>query len=144
MNDNESSASAPAASHPHLVEHVRLDKWLWAARFFKTRGLAKQAVENGRVRYDGERCKVSRDVAVGAQLSIRQGWDDITVEVLGLSDQRCGAPLARLLYRETEASRAQREKAAEQRRAVAMPVTDDRPNKKNRRDLIRFKRSLSD
>jgi ribosome-associated heat shock protein Hsp15 len=123
---------------------VRLDKWLWAARFFKTRSLAKQAIDNGRVRYNGERCKVSREVAVGAQLSVRQGWDDIDVEVLALSDQRCAAPLARLLYRETEQSRLQREKSAAERRAVHMPASDERPSKKDRRHLIRFKRSLSD
>ena len=71
---------------------VRLDKWLWAARFFKTRSLAKHAIESGHVRYDGERCKVSKSVAVGARLSVRRGADEIELVVDGLSDQRRGAP----------------------------------------------------
>ena len=84
---------------PHTTDAdgaVRLDKWLWAARFFKTRSLAKQAIENGHVRYGGERCKVSKEVALGARLLIRQGWDEIEVTVRGLSAVRGGAPQARL------------------------------------------------
>ena len=72
------------------MDKVRLDKWLWAARFFKTRSLAKQAIEGGKVHYEGARTKVSREVTVGAELQIRQGWDEKTVVVLGLSDQQIG------------------------------------------------------
>lgn len=125
-------------------EPVRLDKWLWAARFFKTRGLAKQAVENGKVRYNGQRCKVSREVEVGARLTIPQGWDDIEIDVLAVSAARGPAPEARKLYAETEASRNAREKAAAERRALSasMPLTPDRPNKKQRRQLDQLKREL--
>ncbi len=121
---------------------VRLDKWLWAARFFKTRSLAKQAIDGGKVHYNGERCKVSKEVGLGATLTIRQGWDAKTVEVQALSDQRRGAPEAQLLYRETEDSIKQREARAAQRKAFgpgADLVSRERPNKKQRRQIHRFK-----
>lgn len=121
---------------------VRLDKWLWAARFFKTRSLAKQAIEGGKVHYNGARCKVSKDVEAGARLRIRQGYDDKEVEVLALSDQRRGAAEAQLLYRETEASIEQRELRAAQRKAYgpgADLISRERPNKKQRRQIHRFK-----
>jgi ribosome-associated heat shock protein Hsp15 len=128
------------------VPRVRLDKWLWAARFFKTRSLAKQAIEGGKVHYRGERCKVSREVEVGALLQIRQGWDEIEVEVRGLSEQRGPAPQARLLYEETPAGRERREKAAAERRALAagQPVSPERPNKKQRRLIHRFRDAMRD
>lgn len=121
---------------------VRLDKWLWAARFFKTRSLAKQAIEGGKVHYNGERCKVSKEVEVGASLTIRQGWDAKIVEVQTLSDQRRGAPEAQCLYRETEDSIKQREARAAQRKAFgpgADLISRERPNKKQRRQIHRFK-----
>lgn len=130
-----------AARHPKPVEQVRLDKWLWAARLFKTRNLAKQAVEGGKVRYRGERAKVSRNVEIGALIVLRRGWDDCELEVLDLSDQRLGAPLARLLYRETEASCQRRELAAEQRRLADSSAPSERPTKKQRRAIHRFKRA---
>lgn len=121
---------------------VRLDKWLWAARFFKTRSLAKQAIEGGKVHYNGERCKVSKEVELGATLTIRQGWDVKTVEVQALSDQRRGASEAQCLYRETEDSIKQREARAAQRKAFgpgADLISRERPNKKQRRQIHRFK-----
>ena len=123
---------------------VRLDKWLWAARFFKTRSLAKQAIEGGKVRYNGARSKVSKEVEIGAKLSIRQGWDEIEVDVLALSDQRGGAPQAQLLYSETEASRERRERVTAERKAAAagQPVSPERPNKKQRRMIHRFRQEL--
>ena len=121
------------------VEPVRLDKWLWAARFFRTRSLAKQAVENGKVLYNGERPKVSRVVQIGASLRVAQGHDRVEIRVLGLSDRRGGAPEARLLYEETAQSVEQRAVAAAQRRANA-PVSTERPSKKERRLISRFKR----
>lgn len=132
--------SAPAAGHAG----VRLDKWLWAARFFKTRSLAKQAIEGGKVHYNGARSKVSKEVEVGARLSIRQGWDEIEVDVVALSDQRGGAPQARLLYAETEASRERRERISAERKAAAasQPASPERPNKKQRRLIHRFKQDL--
>ncbi|MBB3047261.1 ribosome-associated heat shock protein Hsp15 [Litorivivens lipolytica] len=121
---------------------VRLDKWLWAARFFKTRSLAKQAIEGGKVHYNGERCKVSKEVELGATLTIRQGWDEKTVAVHGLSDQRRGAPEAQLLYQETDDSIRLREERAAQRKAFgpgADLISRERPNKKQRRQIHRFK-----
>lgn len=129
-----------------MSNSVRIDKWLWAARFFKTRSLAKAAIEGGKVHIDGQRCKASKEVTVGMVLRIRQGWDEKTVEVLALSDQRRGAPEAALLYRETEESERARLRAAEQRRlsreAWAQPPT--RPNKKDRRALHRLRDDLLD
>ena len=134
--------SAPAAG----PAGVRLDKWLWAARFFKTRSLAKEAIEGGKVHYNGARSKVSKDVEIGARLSIRQGWDEIEVDVLVLSDQRGGAPQARLLYAETAASRERRERMAAERKAASAshPASPERPNKKQRRMIHRFKQELFD
>jgi len=134
------------AAEPHsarFVGDVRLDKWLWAARFFKTRSLAKEAIEAGHVRYEGDRAKVAKVVAVGAVLDIKQGFDAIQVEVLDLSDQRGPAPIARRLYRETEASAARRAREADERRAASGLVSHDRPSKQQRRLIHRFKRSLS-
>jgi ribosome-associated heat shock protein Hsp15 len=131
------SSTDPSAIQRQLV---RLDKWLWAARFFKTRSLAKQAIEGGKVRYNGERCKVSKDVGIGALLTIPQGRDQIEVEVIALSDQRGPAPQARLLYVETPASRERREREAAERKASAAtePQFPERPNKKQRRQIHRF------
>ena len=95
-------------SDPGLTR-LRVDKWLWAARFFKTRSLAKAAIEGGKVQMDGQRVKVSREIGPGDVLRIRQGWDDREVTVLAVSDQRRGAPEARLLYEESAESIARRE-----------------------------------
>ncbi len=123
------------------ADKLRLDKWLWAARFFKTRSLAKAAIEGGKVHLDGQRVKVSREIQVGDTLQVRQGWDEKVVEVLALSDQRRGAPEAQLLYRETDDSIAKREAAAAARKAaggmIDRPAT--RPTKKQRRQIHRFK-----
>ena len=126
------------------AEAVRLDKWLWAARFFKMRSLAKQAIEGGKVRYNDQRCKVSKEVEIGARLNITQGWDDVEIEVLALSAQRGSAPQAQLLYAETADSIARREKAAAERKAqsAGMPQSPDRPNKKQRRMIHRFKQEF--
>jgi ribosome-associated heat shock protein Hsp15 len=120
-------------------ERVRLDKWLWAARFFKTRSLAKQAVEGGKVHYNGARCKVSKEVELAATLTIRQGYDEREVLVLELSDQRRGAPEAQRLYQETPDSIKQRELRAAQRKAFGPSADLIKPNKKQRRQIHRFK-----
>lgn len=119
------------------LSKVRLDKWLWAARFFKTRSLAKKAIDGGKVQCDGQRVKVSKDLSGGETLSIRQGWSEKTVIVAGLSDQRRGAPEAAKLYRETEQSVEKRLLDAEQRKAFGRGVLapDNRPSKKQRRQL---------
>lgn len=115
-------------------ESVRLDKWLWAARLFKTRALAKQAVESGKVHSEGQRLKSGRDMSIGMQLTVRQGWDERTLLVTGLSEHRRGAPEASLLYSETPESIAKRAQVGEQRRLHALleqPLA--RPDKKDRR-----------
>lgn len=126
---------------PNTPEKVRIDKWLWAARFFKTRSLAKQAIEGGKVHIDGQRVKASKDLTVGLTLLIRQGWEQKEVEVLALSDQRRGATEAALLYRETQASVERRELNAEQRKLarLAQPASEGRPSKKQRRQIHKFK-----
>ena len=131
----------PPPRHPKPVESVRLDKWLWAARFYKTRNLAKDAIEAGHVRYAGQRTKVAKEVAIDAEISIKRGFDEMQVTVLELSDQRLAAPFARLLYAETEASKARRAREAEAR-AAADEISSDRPSKLQRRLIHRFKRSL--
>lgn len=120
---------------------VRLDKWLWAARFYKTRTIAKAMIEGRKVHYNGQRAKVSKAVEIGATIKLRQGNEEKEIEVLALSDQRRGAPEAQLLYQETEKSVKLREAMAFARKAnaLSMPHPDRRPNKKERRDLIKFK-----
>ena len=132
------------AKHSQVEEEkeaVRLDKWLWAARFYKTRTLAKEMIDGGKVHYNGQRSKPNKIVEVGATLKIRQGSDEKEIVVLALSTQRRGAPKAQLLYRETEQSLANREKLAMARKmnALSMPHPDRRPDKKERRDLLKFK-----
>ena len=125
---------------------VRIDKWLWAARFFKTRTLAKEAVEGGKVEYNGQRCKPGKTVDLGAELSIRQGWFDKVVIVKGLSDRRQNASIAETLYQETEESRVRREEKLEQRRAEreSLPMPFRRPNNRDRRLIHRFREKQSD
>ncbi len=118
---------------------MRIDKWLWAARFFKTRSIAKNAIEGGKVHHDGERVKVSREVRVGMELTIAQGIEKKTVLVKALSDVRGPAPVAQLLYEETEASIAKRELIATQRKMHNLARPDHRPSKKDRRDIQRFR-----
>ena len=120
---------------------VRLDKWLWAARFYKTRSIAKAMIEGGKVHYNGQRAKTSKEVEVGATIKLRQGNDEKEIIVTALSDQRRGAPEAQLLYQETEKSVKQREAIALVRKAnaLSMPHPDRRPNKKERRELVKFK-----
>ena len=125
---------------------VRLDKWLWAARFFRTRSLARAAIEGGKVWYEGARPKVSRDVDLGAEVRVRQGFEEKTVIVTGLSDERRGAPEAARLYRETEASLAAREAESAARRMARAgfqpPVS--RPDKRERRLIHRFERETGE
>ncbi|CAA0092196.1 RNA-binding S4 domain-containing protein [Zhongshania aliphaticivorans] len=124
---------------------IRLDKWLWAARFYKTRSLAKQAIEGGKVQYNGDRCKVSKEVQIGAELSLRVGFDTKVVTIIALSDQRRGAPEAALLYEETPESIEQRAQQAAERKALGSAFAHpERPNKKQRRQIHRFQRIVSD
>jgi ribosome-associated heat shock protein Hsp15 len=118
---------------------MRIDKWLWAARFFKTRGLAQDAIENGRVLVDDERVKVARMLRVGETVMVRVADVVRTVVVRELSEQRGPAPVAQRLYEETAESVAAREAARERRRFAAEPALgiEGRPTKRDRRALDR-------
>lgn len=121
-------------------ERVRLDKWLWAARFFRTRNLARQAIEGGKVWYDGARVKVSKEVRTGASLQVRQGNEEKTVIVLALAEERRGAPEAARLYAETPESEAARQARSAERALVRGQgiAPDTRPNKRDRRLIRQF------
>ncbi len=120
---------------------VRMDKWLWAARFFKTRSLAARACELGRIQSNGQPAKASRDVRVGDVLQVRNDGGDFQVQVLLLSELRGPAAVAQTLYRETEASRELRLKLAEERKVLSHfeASREGRPSKRDRRDLNRLR-----
>ena len=119
---------------------TRIDKWLWAARFYRTRGKAKEAIDGGKVHINGTRAKPSKDLNIGDMLELTQGWDEKTVMVKALSDVRRSAQIAQELYAETVASLAKRERIAEQRKATENQVrSKGRPSKKNRRLIHQFK-----
>lgn len=120
---------------------VRADVWLWAARFFKTRSLAKQAIDGGKIAVNDAGCKPAKTVRPGDMVRIGRGEERLEVEVLALSEQRGPANVAQLLYRETEASLAAREAAREQRRLTGAAGPLRRPDKQERRELRRLKDS---
>ena len=126
------------------MDRLRVDKWLWAARFFKTRSIAKTAIEGGKVHLDGQRVKVSREITVGEILVIKQGWDEKEIVVRSLSAQRGPAPAARELYEETAASIEKREREAQARKAaggaVARPT--QKPGKHQRKALERLRKQF--
>lgn len=121
------------------TESMRIDKWLWAARFFKTRSIAKAAIEGGKVHFEGDRVKVSKEVRLGMELTIQQGFERKTVVIKALSAIRGGAPQAQLLYDETEVSIAKRELLNSQRKLNNLARPDHRPNKRDRRQIHKFK-----
>ncbi|HYK37111.1 RNA-binding S4 domain-containing protein [Alloacidobacterium sp.] len=120
---------------------VRIDKWLWAARFFKTRALASRACDLGRIQSNGRLAKPSRDVRIGDMLQVKNEGGDFQIEVLFLSEVRGPAAVAQTLYRETEASREARQKLAEERKAPQQFETlpEGRPSKRDRRLINRFR-----
>lgn len=120
---------------------MRLDKWLWAARFYKTRSLAADAIDGGKVRLNGAPAKPAREVKIGDRLALRAGEEDWEVVVAGLNEQRRPAVEARLLYRESEDSVRRRAQAAELRRLAPTPVAEHRgrPTKRERRQMIRVR-----
>ena len=122
---------------------VRIDKWLWAARFFKTRTLAKTAIEGGKVQLEGQRVKVSREISPGDTLRIRQGWDEREIVVKATSEQRRSAPIAQTLYEETEESTLRRARAAEARRAAgSLARPSQKPGKHERKALERLRKQF--
>jgi ribosome-associated heat shock protein Hsp15 len=127
-----------------LPDKVRLDKWLWAARFFKTRSLAADEIDRGRVRINGQVAKASREPRPGDEIELRTGCVTRTVVVKALSSMRGPAPQAALLYTETAASLLARQQAAEQRRMAPEPaqaLTEGRPTKRDRRQLQHLRSS---
>lgn len=121
-------------------KNVRLDKWLWAARFYKTRTIARNMIDGGKVHYNGQRSKPSKIVELNATITLRQGHIEKTVVIDKISEQRRGAPIAETLYTETTESIKKREDIATQRRLHAHnPSPERRPDKKQRRDIIKFK-----
>jgi len=122
---------------------MRIDKWLWAARFFKTRAMAARACELGRVTFHDQPVKPAREIRVGDMLQIRTEGADYQVEVLVLSEIRGPAAVAQTLYHETDVSREARAKAAEERKALKnyMPAPEGRPSKRDRRKIIQFRQS---
>jgi len=123
------------------MSSVRTDKWLWAARFFKTRALAARACNLGRIQFNGQPVKAAREVRVGDMLQVTNEGGNFQVEVLLLSDVRGPAPVAQTLYRETEASREQRLKVAAERKAMMQfeDLPAGRPSKRDRRHIIQFR-----
>lgn len=121
-------------------DKVRLDKWLWAARFYKTRSLAKEMIDGGKVHYDGHRVKPGREVHIGAEIELTQGFDKRTVIVTGVAHKRGNAVDAARLYEETAKSIETRTTASVQRKLLAdsTPHPARRPTKKQRRQIIRF------
>jgi len=124
------------------TEKIRIDKWLWAARFYKTRSMASQAVAGGRVHINGARVKPARIVQCGEKLKIRRGEEEFIVTVLGVSDKRRPAKEARLLYEETKESITAREHARDERRLLATDYLQPtrRPTKRERRQIVDFTR----
>lgn len=124
-----------------MIEEMRIDKWLWAARFFKTRALAARACELGRIESKDLRCKPAREVRPGDHLRIQNDSGIFEIEVLELSEMRGPAAVAARLYSETEASREARLRAAEERRAMQefAPIPSRRPTKRDRRRIVQFR-----
>ena len=132
----------------NLKEHqknppIRLDKWLWACRFYKTRAISKAAIDGGKVNYNGSKPKPGKIVQIGDQIKLRQGFDEKTVVVTALSDRRQSAKIAQTLYEETEESLQKREEIATLRKLSA-PSTQGKPDKKQRRQIHRFKNLMDD
>jgi len=125
-------------------ERIRLDRWLWAARFFKTRSLAGEAVAGGKVHLNGERTKPAHPIRVGDEVTVRRGIDEAAVIVRGVAKKRGGAAEAARLYEETEESRLRRERLATEARLRGALHEGGRPTKQDRRELRRLRRSLDD
>jgi len=126
-----------------MTSPVRIDKWLWAARFFKTRSVAREAISGGKVHLNGYRVKPGRALKPGDSLRIQRGEEEYTIDVVELSIRRGPASIAQTLYKETGESRVKREQHAEQRKLEREqnPTRERRPDKRQRRRLVRFKQN---
>ena len=127
-----------------MESSVRLDKWLWASRFFKTRSVAREAVSGGKVRLNGNRAKPGRTINVGDELRIQRGEEEYTITILESSSRRGPATVARTLYEESEESRINRERLLEERKLVRQQTVapERRPDKRQRRRIVRFKSGI--
>ena len=123
---------------------TRLDKWLWAARFYKTRAIAKQMIDGGKVFYNGQRTKSGKAVAVGDNIKLRQGYEEKEVIITALADKRRGATFAQTLYQETDSSIESREKntLARKQGVLFSPASDTKPDKKQRRQIRQLKERI--
>ena len=123
---------------------ARLDKWLWAARFYKTRAIAKQMIDGGKVFYNGQRTKSSKSVNIGDMIKIRQGFEEKEIKVIDIAERRKDATFAQTLYEETKSSIEVREKNALARKqgVLLSPASDTKPDKKQRRKLREFKERI--
>ena len=123
---------------------IRLDKWLWAARFYRTRAIAKQMIDGGKIFYNGQRTKSGKAVSIGDIIKIRQGFEEKTVTVIALADKRSDATFAQTLYQESKESIDSREKNALARKQgiLLSPASDTKPDKKQRRKLREFKERI--
>ncbi|CAH9066564.1 Heat shock protein 15 [Pseudoalteromonas holothuriae] len=132
-----------APEKPNQNEAIRLDKWLWAARFYKTRALAREMIQGGKVHYNGQRCKPSKLVGLGAKVKLAQGVDEKEVTILVLLDKRQAAPIAEQSYLESEQSIQKREQNAIARKnnSFFAPHPVNKPDKKQRRELLKLKSS---
>lgn len=120
---------------------IRIDVWMWAARFYKTRSVARNAIQAGKVTYNGQKCKAGKLVEVGSRIKFKAGFDEKEIVVKDLSKQRGNAAIAQSLYEETQESLAQRERNKEARKLSAFhsPRPDHKPDKKQRRELLKIK-----
>ncbi|GHG03874.1 ribosome-associated heat shock protein Hsp15 [Thalassotalea marina] len=123
---------------------TRLDKWLWAARFYKTRAIAKQMIDGGKVFYNGQRTKSGKTVALGDKIKLRQGYDEKEVIIIALADKRRDATFAQTLYQETEQSiKAREDNALARKQGILFsPATDTKPDKKQRRQIRQLKERI--
>jgi ribosome-associated heat shock protein Hsp15 len=121
------------------MEPIRIDKWLWAARFFKTRSMAQAAVRGGHVEINGHGCKPARTVGIGDRLRVVRGEEQFEIEVLGLAERRGPASVAASLYRESEASLERRLRQAEERKLLRQDGSNRRPDKRQRRQIRAFR-----
>ena len=124
-------SKSTASEKSSELRRLRLDKWLWAARFYKTRSVAKQAIDGGKVYCEGGRCKPGKEVEIGMEVRLRQGFDEKTVIIKALSEQRRGAPEAQLLYEETqESTKTRLEQPAQRKAQPSLGPSAGKPNKK--------------
>lgn len=134
----------PKVNDTETNQSTRLDKWLWAARFYKTRAIAKQMIDGGKVFYNGQRSKSGKAVSIGDRITIRQGFEEKQVSVIALADRRRDATFAQTLYQETQASIETREKnsLARQQGILLSPASDSKPDKKQRRQIRHLKERI--